>query len=308
MAPLVSVVIPTLNYGRYLGRAIESVLAQRYTPLECIVVDNGSTDDTPQVLARYRSDVTALHQAVPGPSAARNAGIRVARGAHIAFLDADDCWKADKLTRQVEFLAADPTRGAVGCGVDFVSPDGAPIGSRDFAVSTEPVGDLANQLRQVAIRRFWIGGSASGAVVRRDVLDDVGLWDEELPSAEDWDLWMRVAAKYTIGNVAERLVAITLHEGGTWRDPARRERNQWRACELATARWPRELASVANRMRALLLADVGGEYAVQGDTESALRKYLASLRHWPYDAARWRAAASLLAKRLFTSSSSRRSS
>jgi glycosyltransferase involved in cell wall biosynthesis len=298
MAELVTVVMPTLNYAPFIARAIESALTQRYAPVECIVVDNGSTDATLDILARYRGRVRVLNQPTPGPSAARNLGLQSASGQYIAFLDADDRWHPDKLRRQVALLESIPQVGAVGCGVEYVSADGKLVDVRDFPESSIPTGDLAAQLRGVAVRAFGIGGSASGAVVRRDVLDAVGPWDESLPSAEDWDLWMRIAARHEIRNVSQRLVQITRHAAGTWRDPAMRESNQWRACNAALARWPDVLAPVANRMRALLLSDVGGEYAAIGEHRQALEKYLASLRHWPYDGSRWRAVVRLVVKRL----------
>ncbi len=296
--PLVSVVIPSYNYGQFLRRAVDSVAAQTYAPVEVIVVDNGSTDATNEVLAGYGSAVTVLRQPIRGPSATRNMGIRAAKGRYIAFLDADDRWRPDKLSRQMELFERDPTLGAVGCGVVFVSGSGAPIGHRDFAERASDPLDLVLQLRRVAVRDFWIGGSASGALIRREVFEAVGLWDETLPSAEDWDLWMRVAAKFAIRNVPDRLVEVALHGTGTWRDPGPREGNQWRALDAALARWPEALSGVSNRMRALVLADVGGECIDAGDPKTALRKYLASLRQWPFDASRWGTAGRLAVKRL----------
>ena len=296
MAPLVSVVVPTRNYGAFIGRAVESITAQTYRPIECFVVDNGSTDNTFDVLAGFGAAVTVLRQPTPGPSPARNLGIRSSTGRYVAFLDADDWWHPEKLSRQIEFLESRADVGAVGCGIEFGDGEGRLQGSRDSPERASDSDDLIDQLRQIAVRRFWIGGSASGAVVRRDVFAEVGLWDETLPSAEDWDLWMRIAARYAIRNIPGRLVRITLHSAGTWRDPARREANQWRACDAALHRWPDALRPVANEMRALLLADVGGEYAAVGEHRQALRKYVASLRYWPYAPARWRAVASLAAK------------
>jgi glycosyltransferase involved in cell wall biosynthesis len=298
MRSLVSVVIPTFNYGQFLGGAIDSVLAQTYSEIECIVVDDGSTDQTPGVLAAYGSAVRMLRQATQGPSAARNTGIRAARGRYIAFLDADDRWTKEKLTRQVAVLDADAETAAVGCRATFVTATGDIIGHRDFAERASAPIDLTTQLKRVAVRDFWVGGSASGAVIRREVFDAVGLWDEALPSAEDWDLWMRIAARYGIYNVPERLVTITLHGTGTWRNPGKREGNQWKACDAALQRWPDALESVRRRMHALILADVGGEYVDAGDTRLALSRYFSSLRQWPWDGSRWRAVASLTLKRL----------
>src|SRR5579883_2718722 len=97
MQPLVSVVIPTYNYGHFLGRALASVFAQTYAPIECIVVDDGSTDDTPAVLAQYGDRVRVIKRQRGGPAAARNAGVEAAKGEFVAFLDADDWWAKDKI-------------------------------------------------------------------------------------------------------------------------------------------------------------------------------------------------------------------
>src|SRR5579863_4931679 len=102
--PTVSVVIPTYNYARFLGQAIDSVLAQTCPVKEIIVVDDGSTDDTFNVLARYGPAVRALKQKNCGPAAARNRGVGIAGGDLIAFLDADDFWMPDKLAKQVRRL------------------------------------------------------------------------------------------------------------------------------------------------------------------------------------------------------------
>src|SRR5271165_7143352 len=100
-APLISVVIPTYNYGRYVPQAVESVLAQTFKDFEIIVVDDGSTDDTPQQLEPYQDRIRVHKQANQGVSAARNAGVRLARAALVAFLDADDVWHPRKLEIQM---------------------------------------------------------------------------------------------------------------------------------------------------------------------------------------------------------------
>src|SRR4051812_26302017 len=111
--PLVSVVIATYNSGRFVGQAVRSVLAQTYRPFEIVVVDDGSTDDTAGVLAGYRDGVRYVYQENRGPAAARNRGIAEAAGELVAFLDADDEWHPEKLSRQWEALSASPRAGLV---------------------------------------------------------------------------------------------------------------------------------------------------------------------------------------------------
>jgi glycosyltransferase involved in cell wall biosynthesis len=286
MASVVSVVIPSFNYGRFLGRAIDSVLAQTYRHVECIVVDNGSTDHTPDVLASYADRVTILHESTKGPSAVRNAGIRAASGRYVAFLDADDFWLPEKLSRQVSLIETDEQIAVVGCRVQLMSAAGQVIGYKDFDEQASDPIDLVVQLRRIALRDFWVGGSASGALVRRGVFDAVGYWDETLHVAEDWDLWMRIGARFVVRNVPERLVSVCLHGTGTWRNADKLERGQRAAWSAAQQRWP-ELSGLTRRMHALILADAGGEYLVAGDTKTAFARYLSALARWPFSRARW---------------------
>src|SRR5438309_10234328 len=120
----VSVVIPTYNHARFLTRAVDSVLAQTLSPAEVIVVDDGSTDETHAVLARFGGRVRAIRQENGGVAAARNNGVRMSTGHLLAFIDADDIWLPDKLRCQVERFIAEPDLGLVHCGGEDVDADG----------------------------------------------------------------------------------------------------------------------------------------------------------------------------------------
>jgi glycosyltransferase involved in cell wall biosynthesis len=298
MPRLVSVVIPTHNYGRFLGRAVKSVLTQTYSTVECIVVDDGSTDETPEVLASFVGSVTVVRQAASGPSSARNAGLRVARGAYVAFLDADDEWMPEKLQQQVSLLE-DAKAAAVGCGIRVVSADGRLVGRKLFPAQVSDPIDVRRQLRELALRSFWVGGSASGALVRREVLDEVGGWDAGLRVAEDWDLWLRIGATHVIRNLQQYCVAITVHhQSSAWHDAEFKWQHRQRAWQQALARWPDDMAPIARKMQALIYADCGGEHVEAGQTKQALARYLASLRFWPLQPSTWRAVVGLSLKRL----------
>ena len=298
MSELVSVIIPVHNYAGFIRRAVDSALAQTYRPVECVVVDDGSTDETPQVLAGYGERIRVIRTAQQGPATARNAGIRSSRGELIAFLDADDCWLPEKLARQVEALEREPSLGAVGCAVVFVNAAGEKTGGHAFPSPPVPT-NLERQLCDLACRRLWVGGSCSGALVRRRVLDDVGLFDESLKAAEDWDLWMRLVAKYPYRNLPDALVRITRHDTGFARNVEKVERNQWLVHDKAVQRWPNVLRGPARkRMRALIHADAGGEYLGGDRFGLALRRYAASLCEWPADAARWYMAVRLLLRQM----------
>ncbi|NKB61904.1 MAG: glycosyltransferase [Gammaproteobacteria bacterium] len=192
-----SVIIPTFNRSLVIGRAIDSVLAQSYLPHEIIVIDDGSTDQTGEVLARYRGSITVLTQKNKGVSAARNAGIRISSGDWIALLDSDDEWLNNKLARQVQTLVANPEFQV--CHTDE-------IWVRN--------GRRVNAMKKHAKPNGWIFSqclplccvSPSSILISREVLNHIGTFDESLPACEDYDLWLRVFCCYAIVFVPEYLM------------------------------------------------------------------------------------------------------
>ncbi len=294
MQTLVSAIIPTYNYGHYVNRAVDSVLRQTYAPIECIVVDDGSTDNTAEVLQKYGSRIQVIKQANCGLSAARNTGIKVARGECIAILDADDWWEPDKISLQMQALEDFPQVSAVGVGVRQVDRN---LNANELETRPQPSGSQERDLRAVALRRLWVGGSGSGLLVRRGVFDSIGLFDTSLHAAEDWDMWLRLVSRFQLTNLSQILVNIHRHGTGTFRNSTKMEENQWRVYEKAIACWPDVLnPTTRRRMRALILADAGGELVSAGQSAQALNKYLLSLCAWPFHAGRWSTFSRLLAK------------
>lgn len=175
MGPLVSVVIPVFNGERFLREAVQSVLAQEYSPLEIIVVDDGSTDGTATVARSLPETVRYLHQTNQGPAAARNRGIEHARGSLIAFADADDLWPEDKLELQLPCLIRDPK-------IDIV------LGRIQQVLLSEMV-DGPTQSSQFAEPAFSV--NLGSAVIRKSVFERVGLFDETMRYSEDVDWFMR---------------------------------------------------------------------------------------------------------------------
>ncbi len=175
MSPLVSVVIPVFNGARFLDETLRSVFAQDYSPIEVIVVDDGSTDDTPAVLARWGERVIVIRQANAGVASARNVGIRRATGAFVALQDADDLWAPDKLRLQVAHLAAHPEHGFVVAHVQTFLAAG-------FA---RPDWVSALQLAEPRV------GGIGNMLVRAEVFAQVGLLDPKDPSDLDWSMRAR---------------------------------------------------------------------------------------------------------------------
>lgn len=193
--PLVSVVIPTFNRAKVVTRAIDSVLEQTYRNREVLVVDDGSTDDTADVLRSYRDRIVYIQQKNTGPSAARNRGIRESKGEFIAFLDSDDLWLATKLERQVGLLTdAGPETPCCLCDSLIRMPGGQERSSFDIALlrPREPEGLWLNPAMVLATR-FVLFSQA--VLVRREFLLDCGGYDERLRLMEDHDLALRLALR-----------------------------------------------------------------------------------------------------------------
>lgn len=291
MADLVSAIVPCYNYGRSVGQAIESVLKQTYSPIECIVVDDGSTDETPSVVARFERRVRLIRQENQGISAARNAGITAARADFLAFLDADDCWYPEKIARQLDVLKRRPELGAVGCATEIVNADRST--SRIY-LPPVPSDRLAQNLRNVAMRRLWVGGSMSGALVRREVFGAVGLLDTNLRASEDRDFWMRLVARYPFENLPDVLVMVHSHGTGLSAQVHSVIDSQWRLYEKAVCQWPDVFnPRIRREWRALIAADAGTNYILNGDARGAFRAFCQSLREWPWCRRRWGAVARL---------------
>jgi glycosyltransferase involved in cell wall biosynthesis len=282
----VSVVIPTYNYARFLGRAIESVMAQTVAPIEIIVVDDGSTDETPEVLARYANHVTALRRMNSGVASARNAGISVANGDLVAFLDSDDVWRPTKLERQLELQARYPECGAVGCGVEVVDAAGSTLRILEFKDAT---GSPRERLRAFALRQRWVGGSSSGALIPRHVLASVGGFDATLEAAEDWDLWLRIGVDYPVRNVPEPLTQVWDHRSGTFRNAERMARWQYQVLANLQARQADLLdGTTARRVRGMIEGDAAGECYGAGAWADSARHSALSIAAWPFEAQTWR--------------------
>ena len=216
---LVSVLIPTFNYGRFIAETLESVRAQTYGEWECLVIDDGSTDDTAAIVSEFAARdarVGYLRQANKGQPAARNAGLRAARGAYVQLLDADDLIESDKLRRQVAFLEADPDVDLVYGDVRYFDSDNPVIRRRslrppDRAWMPRTSGRGAPLVRELAARNIM---AINSPLVRRALLDRVGPFDESLARGDDWDMWLRCAlagARFEYRDEAGTLAVCRAH-------------------------------------------------------------------------------------------------
>lgn len=203
--PLVSVVIPAYNAARFINVAVDSVLAQTWQHREVLVVDDGSTDNTTVVLRDYGDTIRVISKPNGGLSSARNRGIQEARGEYVAFLDADDHWLPEKLACQVGVMEGNPQVGFCSTAAQVVTPNGAHINTWPCPVIQDSL------LETLFLQNGAIPGSGSGVIVRRNLFDKVGTFDEDLRSLEDIDQWMRLAAVTDYQCIEARLTVIIKH-------------------------------------------------------------------------------------------------
>jgi glycosyltransferase involved in cell wall biosynthesis len=252
--PRVSVVMPAWNCAWCIDRALDSLHAQTFTDFEAIVVDDGSTDDTPALLARRGEALRVIRQSNAGMSAARNAGIAAARGELVAFLDSDDWWRPEKLAQQVALMDADPDLGFCSSATELQSEDGTVVGEWGCPASTD---DL---VARILGGHAAVAGGASSVMVRRSVLHATDGFDARLRGAEDTDLWVRLAAVAPYACIPDRQVVVTRNAGSVSRNreamrrgaldcldknrpllPASKQDAYWRACRASVladyAKW-----------------------------------------------------------------------
>jgi glycosyltransferase involved in cell wall biosynthesis len=195
--PLVSVIIPTYNRGWVLREAIDSVLAQEFKDFELIVVNDGSTDDTGQILEAYGQDLMILRQTNRGVSAARNRGIAAAKGRLIAFLDSDDLWLPRKLSSQVDFFNSNPA-ALINQTEEIWIRNGVRVNPKTRHHK------FSGMIFEQSLALCLV--SPSAVMMKRSLFDEVGLFDEDLPACEDYDLWLRISWRYPVHLIETPLI------------------------------------------------------------------------------------------------------
>lgn len=202
--PKVTVIIPTYNAIAYLPSTFDSVIKQTFSDFEVIIVDDGSSDATVEWVSQLVDPrVRLISQANQGVAVARNQGIANAQGEYVAFLDADDLWEPTKLEQQVKCLDENPQVSLVNTSIVNIDEQGKPL-------STINARNLSgNVLKHIVEENLILCGSAP--MVRRSCLQAVQGFDQKLMSAEDWDLWIRLAARYDFAVITEPLVLYRQH-------------------------------------------------------------------------------------------------
>ena len=282
--PLVSIVIPTYNRDDLVAQAIDSALAQTHPRCEVIVVDDGSTDRTPEVLARYAGKITAIRQDNKGLSGARNTGIRAAKGEFVGFLDSDDVWEPRLVEEALKLFAAYPKVGAVFLAERDIDLSGRidpkVHGKRTPGLFFTPEGMIG---RDTGV------GSGRPPIARRDLLLTHGVFDESFRNFADCEMWIRHSFHFDMAILAEPLVLRRVHPGNVSADFAKDAVHWLRILDAVERDHPEFAAAhdaVMRRTRGKQHLRIGREYLARSRRDKTLlpesRQHLEdALRLWP---------------------------
>lgn len=274
---LVSSIIPARNAERFISQAIESVLGQTYPHIECIVVDDGSTDDTLAVASSFGDRVACVSRPHRGVSEARNYGISRARGEYVAFLDADDAWLPRKIELQMRRFLGRRDLGMVYSGLHIVDHDLVFVGRED-----PPADDTALR-NTLLLERPIMSGLGSSGVIPKPILEEVGGFDEQLSTSADCDLGCRIALSYAVSAVPRPLVLYRMHDHQIHLDPSRTEHDMKIVYKkvFGDPRLSPELRRLRGRAVANLYVSLAGAHLMKGQHGRFIRYALKALGRRP---------------------------
>jgi glycosyltransferase involved in cell wall biosynthesis len=221
---MIDVIIPAYNAAAYIRPTLASLVSQSSLIGTVIVVNDGSTDQTAQIVQSFASEhpeltIKLINQVNGGLSNARNIGITHSQSPYIALLDADDLWLADKLRLQSELFQAssDPSLGLVYCGYELIEEYGALLPKSQGIIAPR----LRGNVHQALHKGNFISGSGSSVLIQRSVFEAVGLFNEQLPACEDWEMWLRISKQFAVDYVDLPLVQIRQHRQSMQKDEMR---------------------------------------------------------------------------------------
>jgi glycosyltransferase involved in cell wall biosynthesis len=215
MKPLISIIIPTYNVSRFIDQTLESIFDQEVTDYEIIVVDDGSTDATQSILKTYKNRISYCCQENRGPAAARNVGIKMAKGKYIAFQDGDDLWPNNKLKLQIDLMDSHPDVGLLSGDMQRFSGEHVNVSSmfKKYGFDRNFFGDdfyVVDAYKKIYIQGNYI--PTGTVILRRNCLENVGYFDEGLRHSEDLDLWLRISLHYRLAYSREIWLLRRDHE------------------------------------------------------------------------------------------------
>lgn len=292
--PLISIIVPAYNAEAFILDAIKSITAQCYPALEILIVDDGSQDSTVALVREACPSAIIIQQTNAGAAAARNTGLKAARGKFLCFLDADDCWLPGKLEAQIKHLKQYPETGAVFHQWFIWHPD-----SNGHYATPHIQQNPAPQETDAALSG-WIYHHllldcvvhTSTVMMRREVLDQVGLFKAELVTGEDYDYWLRVSQQFRIDKLRGTYSFYRAAEGSLTSKP-KQSNNEYNVLKQAVDRWgtlsPDGLTISKHQLTerlANLAFDFGYAHFYRGSAKTARQAFIQCLKHEP---SRWRA-------------------
>jgi len=281
--PEVSVIIPTYNYVKYIEKAIDSVLAQTCKDFEIIVVDDGSTDNTREIIEnQYKDKVKYFYQENKGAPVARNFGLRKAEGVFVVFLDADDWLMPEALLSRLEYLKKHSNCGWVYGACYYYDEYGREVTERfhlyPFAYRNRREGNiLGHMLLGELIHTPTV-------MINRDLLLDVGGFDITLPCLQDYELWLRVAVRSPVGFLDECNVVVVTHAGSISRSRTDGYRTRLKIMRQAEIMYPevvRKLGYKWQRKFAKVIAERGRHMTIEGDVSGGRKLLLEAIKKDP---------------------------
>lgn len=275
MTPLVTAVIPNYNYSRYLADAVGSALNQTYENLEVIVVDDGSTDDSLKVLEQFSDRIKVIAQQNAGVSAARNNGVAAGAGEYLAFLDADDVWHPEKIKKQVERFASEPSLGMVHVGVRDIDADG-----RELRTLLDGMqGDVAPELL-ISDRPVILGGG-SGIMITRRIFDDVGGFDQRLSTCADWDIFYQMGLRSKVAFIPYVLLDYRFHGSNMHGNLFRTERDAMLCLEKAFSSPSPQISALRDQAYGKSHLILSGSYYHAGEIYQSLLHGIKAIYYKP---------------------------
>jgi glycosyltransferase involved in cell wall biosynthesis len=270
--PTVSIIIPTYNRKQSIGRSVKSVLNQTYQDFELIIVDDGSTDGTREVVAGFNDERIRYvrHEENKGEAAARNTGIKAARCDYIAYQDSDDEWLPEKLAKQMELLEhAPPEVGVIYTG--FWKTQNHRRTYVPFPWVNQKNGDIHKEL----LKGNFVGSPV--VLIKKECFDRVGLFDERLCNLVDWEMWLRISKHYHFRCVDEPLVVAHYDSGNVSDNP----HSLIDALELVLAKNSSELKA-KKKLLAYYRINIGNLLVISGEVKKGYRYILDAIRLYPF--------------------------
>ena len=272
--PTVSVLIPSYNHAHFVTAAVNSALAQTHPDVDIIVIDDGSKDNTAEVVATFGDKVNYVYQENQGLSAARNTGIRHARGEYIALLDADDLWDPEFIEESLKVIEQNPKVGLTYSWWSHIDENGDPMPEPGF------FNQRGHLLETFAVRNYF---PPVAVLVRKNLVEEAGGFDEKLFALEDWDLWFRIAANgWEFDCVPQVLALYRRHSNNMTLDVPRMERNQLAVLDkMSQSSVISEIGHLLPMARANVHLNSALSYYSQGKQQESYGSFVTAVKIWP---------------------------